>query len=118
MNVYKQLRLKKNLTQIELSEKLNVKQATISKWEKGKSIPDIMMLKTLAKFFNVSIEYLLDNEEQANEPKISEVQTYSEKQKELLPLIQMLNDRQCQRTHDYLTGLLDITTDQQFKWGS
>ena len=59
MNVYKQLRLNKNLTQIELSEQLNVAQATISKWEKGKSIPDTMMLKTLAEFFNVSIEYLL-----------------------------------------------------------
>ena len=116
MNVYKQLRLRKNLTQIELSEKLNVTQATISKWEKGKSIPDIMMLKTLAKFFNVSIEYLLDNEEQANEPKIGEVQTYSEKQKELLPLIQMLNDRQCQRTHDYLSGMLDVSVEEQKKW--
>lgn len=62
MNVYKQLRLKKNLTQIELSEKLNVAQATVSKWEKGKSIPDVMMLKTLAEFFNVSIEYLLGQE--------------------------------------------------------
>ena len=62
MNIYKQLRLKKNLTQIELSDKLNVTQATISKWEKGKSIPDIMTLKTLAEFFNVSIEYLLGQE--------------------------------------------------------
>lgn len=113
MNVYKQLRLKKNLTQIELSEKLNVTQATVSKWEKGKSIPDIMMLKTLAKFFNVSIEFLLDNEEHANEPKISEVQTYSEKQKELMPLIQMLNDRQCQRTYDFISGMLDISAEKK-----
>lgn len=116
MNVYKQLRLKKNLTQIELSEKLNVTQATVSKWEKGKSTPDIMMLKTLAKFFNVSIEFLLDNEEHANEPKISEVQTYSEKQKELMPLIQLLNNEQCQRIYDYICGMLDISIEEQKNW--
>lgn len=61
MNIYQELRNKKHLTQVELSKKLNVNQATISKWEKGKSIPDIMMLKTLSDFYGVSIEYLLSN---------------------------------------------------------
>lgn len=61
MNIYQELRNKKHLTQVELSKKLNVNQATISKWEKGKSIPDIMMLKALSDFYGVSIEYLLNN---------------------------------------------------------
>lgn len=116
MNNIKLLRQNARLTQIDLSQKMDTDQSTISKWELGKCLPDVPTLLKLADFFNVSLDFVLgrknDNEfcKQGNE--------LTEKQKELLPLIQMLNDRQCQRTHDYLTGLLDITTDQQFKWGS
>lgn len=116
MNNIKHLRKNANMTQIQLSQLLETDQSTISKWELGKCLPDVPTLLKLADFFNVSLDFVLgrknDNEfcKQGNE--------LTEKQKELLPLIQMLNDRQCQRTHDYLTGLLDITTDQQFKWGS
>ena len=126
INTLRRIKMKKlreirehfGLTQLQLGQKLGFGQHAVSTWEKGTREPDIKTLKMLSKFFNISIDCLLENDEQATEPKISEVQSYSEKQKELLPLIQMLNDRQCQRTHDYLSGLLDITTDQQFKWGS
>ena len=59
MNIYKQLRKNKNLTQEEFANILNVDQSTISKWEQNKSIPDIQMLSALADFFNVSTDYLL-----------------------------------------------------------
>lgn len=111
-------RKKKGLTQEQLGVRLNVAKNTISQWERGSREPDFKMLIALSKTLEVSIDFLLANEGHVNLPTICEVQTYSEKQKELLPLIQMLNDRQCQRTYDYLSGLLDITTDQQFKWGS
>ena len=62
MNIFKKLRTKKNITQVELAKKLNVTQTTISKWEKGKSIPDIMRLKTLSDFYGVQIECFLDKE--------------------------------------------------------
>ncbi len=55
----KQLRVKNELTQDELAEKLSVTRQTISSWERDKSVPDIEMLQFLAKFFKVSSEYLI-----------------------------------------------------------
>lgn len=52
-----------NLTQLELAEKIFVTPQAVSKWEKGKSIPSIEVLIELTKFFNISIDYLLDNTE-------------------------------------------------------
>ena len=36
------------LTQLELAEKLNYSDKTLSKWERGESIPDIVTLKQLS----------------------------------------------------------------------
>lgn len=63
MNVYKQLRKEKGLTQIELADKIHVTQASISKWEKDRVIPDISTLNIIANFFNVSVDYLLGRTE-------------------------------------------------------
>lgn len=48
-----------NLTQLELAEKLNYSDKTISKWERGESIPDVFVLNTLAEYFNISLNDLL-----------------------------------------------------------
>ena len=52
----------KKLTQIELSKKLDYiySDALISKWERGESVPNIDDLKNLAKFFNVSVDEILN----------------------------------------------------------
>lgn len=54
----KKLRQEKNLTQKELADKLNEKQSTISHWEQGKQEPSMQQLYNMAKFFDVSIDYL------------------------------------------------------------
>lgn len=59
MNVFKELRKQKGLTQIELADKLHVEQTTISKWENNKSTPDMVSLRMVAEFFNVTIDYLI-----------------------------------------------------------
>ncbi len=56
----KELRLEKELSQRKLGEKLNVSNQTISFWEIGKREPDLDTLVKIAKFFEVSIEFLLD----------------------------------------------------------
>ena len=56
----KKLRKNNNLTQQELAEKLSVTYQAVSKWENGKSIPDISTLKLISELFNVNIEELLD----------------------------------------------------------
>jgi len=58
----KALRDEKNLTQIELSKKFDYiySDALISKWERGESVPNIDDLKNLAKFFEVSVDEILN----------------------------------------------------------
>lgn len=58
-NIYKRLRIGKNLSQAEISKKLNVTQSAVSKWESGIAIPDPLTLKKISEFYRVSIDYLL-----------------------------------------------------------
>ena len=51
----KQLRKSKGLSQEELAIRLNVVRQTISKWEKGISVPDADMLIKIADIFEVSV---------------------------------------------------------------
>lgn len=53
------LRKSTQVTQQELASFMNVTQATISNWEKGKKNPNIQDLIDLSNFFNVSSDYLL-----------------------------------------------------------
>ena len=58
----KKLRMNKELSQAKLAEEIGTLQQMIWKWEAGLSTPNPTMLKKLANFFNVSVDYLLDNE--------------------------------------------------------
>ena len=55
----KNLRKAKGLSQEELAIKLNVVRQTVSKWEKGLSVPDSSMLISLAKKLDTSVSILL-----------------------------------------------------------
>ena len=55
----KTLRKVKGLTQEELAIRLNVVQQTISKWEKGLSVPDADMLIRIAEILETSVGELL-----------------------------------------------------------
>ena len=55
----KALRKKKGITQEELAARLNVVRQTISKWEKGLSVPDSELLIKLAEILEVSVSRLL-----------------------------------------------------------
>lgn len=59
----REIRKKNNLTQNDLAEKLGVTYQAVSKWENGKNIPDISLLKEISKIFNVDINELLEGEE-------------------------------------------------------
>jgi len=48
-----------NFTQEELGLRLNVSRSAIAKWEQGKGMPSLELLKTLALFFHSSIDELL-----------------------------------------------------------
>lgn len=57
-----ELRHKYNYTQAELAEKLNYSDKAVSKWERGESVPDIAVLKSIADMFGVKVDYLLKEE--------------------------------------------------------
>lgn len=57
------LRRKKNITQSQLAQKINVSDKTISKWETGGGYPEITILPALAEVLGVSIDYLFTGEE-------------------------------------------------------
>ena len=63
----KTLRKTKGLTQDELAIRLNVVRQTVSKWEKGLSVPDAEMLQKMAEVFEVSVSKLLGSPIYQNE---------------------------------------------------
>ena len=58
----KNLRKKRGMTQDELAVRLNVVRQTVSKWEKGFSVPDAYMLQKLAEVLEISVSELLGGE--------------------------------------------------------
>ncbi|MBE5757751.1 MAG: helix-turn-helix transcriptional regulator [Clostridiales bacterium] len=58
-NILKELRKENKMTQTEFASYLCTTQDSISLWELGKSFPDIPTLIKIAKFFQVSTDYLL-----------------------------------------------------------
>lgn len=67
-----ELRKIHNYTQFELAQKLNYSDKSVSKWERGESVPDIVVLKEIADLFGVSLDYMVQLEHKAkSEPKQS-----------------------------------------------
>lgn len=59
----KDLRIEKELSAIKLGKILGVSDSTIIRWENGKISPTIDNLYNIAKFFNVTSDYLLGLED-------------------------------------------------------
>lgn len=53
-------RKKNGLSQEALAEKIGVSRQSVSKWETGDALPEITKLKSLAETFNVTVDFLLD----------------------------------------------------------
>ena len=63
----KQIRKAKGISQLKLAMDLNTNQHTISRYETGEREPGIRELISLADYFNVSVDYLL---ERTDNPKL------------------------------------------------
>lgn len=61
------LRREHHYTQLQLAEKLNISDKTVSKWERGLGCPDVSLLTGLSDIFNVDLEKLLSGELETNE---------------------------------------------------
>jgi len=82
----RELRKEMNLTQEELANKLNLTKANISKYETGRIEPNIETINFLAKFFNVSVDYLLGRTD-VRSPHSDAENELTEEEKELLEKI-------------------------------
>lgn len=56
-------RKKANLTQQELAQRLNYSDKAVSKWERAEGVPDVLVLKTLADMYGVTVNDFLEEHE-------------------------------------------------------
>lgn len=59
---FKNLRKSHNMKQSDIASKMNVSLSTVGMWEQGRNQPDTDTVKKLANLFDVSTDYLLDND--------------------------------------------------------
>ena len=85
-----ELRKQRGLTQEELAQALYVSRTAISKWESGRGYPNIESLKTIAKFFAITIDELLSGDE-------------------LLTIAEEDNKQKGKHLRDLVFGLLDCS---------
>lgn len=62
-----QLRREKNMTQIDLANKIGITDRAISKWETGRGMPDLSLIKPLCEELDISINELLSGEKLTKE---------------------------------------------------
>lgn len=84
----KQLRIARNLSQVDLAKVLGVTKQSISNWENNNIQPSIDMLIRLAEFFSVSTDYLLGFEQR----KYIEISGLTDQQ--LAHIVAIINDIQ------------------------
>ncbi len=65
----KVLRTQKGYTQEEIANRLNVSRQAVSRWETGKSYPDVENLTLLGEIYGVSVDELLGKERTGEEEK-------------------------------------------------
>jgi len=58
--IIKKIRKENNLTQKDLADKYHVTYQAVSKWENGKSLPDITLIRQISKDYNISIDDMMD----------------------------------------------------------
>ena len=102
-----ELRKQRNITQFELAQALNLSQQVLSRYERGEREADYKLLKKIAKYFDVSIDYLLGSSEyyypDAISSYIPSASTLSEKESSLISLYRKLKPH----TQAYVYGIVE-----------
>ena len=84
-NTLKTLRLRKNMTQAQLAQKLGLTKSVISAYETGLRLPSYDILIHIARIYNVSTDYLLGIE------KKQEIDLSGLSQEEIDALMNLIN---------------------------
>ena len=62
-------RKEKNMTQEQMAEKIGVSSKSISRWENGKTMPDVSLFETLCEELNITVNELLKGEKITSKSK-------------------------------------------------
>ncbi len=81
------LRKARGLTQQELAKEIHYSDKSISKWELGYSLPSVDILKDFAKFYNVSLDYLTEEQTAENLQKAAKMEEGEAKRQRINKLI-------------------------------
>ena len=82
-----ELRKEKNMTQLSLADKLGITDRAISKWENGRGLPDVSLMKPLCEVLGISVTELLN----AERTKETDAETKAEE-----TVYEILTDREAQ----------------------
>lgn len=63
---FKEERKNKGLTQEQLAKEFFLNKSSISRYEKGTQMPEMVMLQKFAEYFDVSVDYLLGRTDERN----------------------------------------------------
>lgn len=85
----RELRIKNNLTQKDISEIFNIDYTTWSSYERNRTEPSIELLAKIVKYFNISLNELLGT----NDPNKKEIIFTKKEVDKLIDVINMLNDK-------------------------
>lgn len=96
----KELRNKKEITQIELAENLKISRVNYNRYENQQIEPDIKTLCKLADYYKVSLDYLVGRNFQ------NDIGYLTEPQKTAVGLIKELNEINLIKGISYLAGLV------------
>lgn len=79
-NKLRKLREDKNILQRDLANYLHISTSTIGMYEQGRRDPDNLTLKLIANYFDVSTDYLLDNEDNKYKNELQNIKDDIKKQ--------------------------------------
>ena len=66
----KKVRPSLGMTQAQLGEELSYSDKSVSKWERGESIPDVYVLKHIADLAGVTVDYLISRHDPKEEAEL------------------------------------------------
>lgn len=95
----KELQSQSNKTIEEVANCLNIPKSTYNKYLQNINEPSIEKLKAMSKFFNVSIDYIVEND-------VNGKVVYNEKQRQIFKMVTQLNDINTLKAYSYVAGLL------------
>lgn len=104
----KELRSEKNISQIDVANELNISQKAYSFYERGEREPNLKMLIELSNFFNVTIDYLLGQENE-------KLYAVSDEEYKIIKKYKKLTEKNKGKIEERIDTLIENQQDEEIK---